>query len=129
MSAVWSFLRREPVLLIAAIAAAITCFFIPPDAQYLSYLDFRTLSLLFCLMTLVNGFRNAGLFSHLSHVLCEKAGNLRLIALIQILLCFFRKKPPARQMSRATPATRAEPTTPETVVPTGVSLSAKATTT
>ena len=89
MSAVWSFLRREPVLLIAAIAAAITCFFIPPDAQYLSYLDFRTLSLLFCLMTLVNGFRNAGLFSHLSHVLCEKAGNLRLIALIQILLCFF----------------------------------------
>ena len=88
MTALRSFARREPVFLIAALAAAITCFFVPPDARYLSYLDFRTLSLLFCLMTVVNGFRNAGLFAHLSHVLCEKAGNLRLIGLLLIMLCF-----------------------------------------
>ena len=89
MSAFRSFIRREPVLLIAALAAALTCFFVPPDSRYLHYLDFRTLSLLFCLMTVVNGFRNAGLFAHLSHVLCEKAGSLRRIGLLLILLCFF----------------------------------------
>lgn len=83
-----SFARREPVLVIAVFAAAVTCFFVLPDEVYFSYLDFRTLSLLFCLMTVVNGFRNAGLFAHLSHVLCEKAGNLRLIGLLLVLLCF-----------------------------------------
>ena len=89
MSAIRSFVRREPVLLIAALAAAVTCLFVPPDSAYLSYLDFRTLSLLFCLMTVVNGFRQAGLFAHLSHILCQKAGNLRVIALLLVLLCFF----------------------------------------
>jgi Na+/H+ antiporter NhaD/arsenite permease-like protein len=81
--------RREPVLLIAALAALITCFFVPPDVNYFSYLDLRTLALLYCLMTVVNGFRKAGLFAHLSHILCEKAGNLRLIALLLVMLCFF----------------------------------------
>ncbi len=89
MSAIRSFVRREPVLLIAAAAAFVTCFFVPPDPAYFSYLDFRTLALLYCLMTVVNGFRKAGLFAHLSHVLCEKAGNLRRIALLLVLLCFF----------------------------------------
>ena len=88
MSALRSFARREPVLLIAAFAAVVTCFLVPPDVVYFSYLDFRTLSLLFCLMTVVNGFRNAGLFAHLSHVLCVKAGNLRLIGMLLVLLCF-----------------------------------------
>ena len=89
MSALHSFARREPVLVIATFAAVVTCFLVPPDVVYFSYLDFRTLSLLFCLMTVVNGFRNAGLFAHLSHVLCVKAGNLRMIGLLLVLLCFF----------------------------------------
>ena len=89
MSAIRSFVRREPVLLIAALAALVTCFFVPPDAGYLGYLDLRTLALLYCLMTVVNGFRKAGLFAHLSHILCEKAGNLRLIAVLLVMLCFF----------------------------------------
>ena len=89
MSVLRSFVRREPVLLIAAAAALITCFLVPPDAAYLRYPDFRTLALLYCLMTVVNGLRKAGLFAHLSHVLCEKAGDLRLISVILVLLCFF----------------------------------------
>jgi Na+/H+ antiporter NhaD/arsenite permease-like protein len=89
MSAIRSFVRREPVLLIAALAALITCFFVPPDVNYFGYLDLRTLALLYCLMTVVNGFRKAGLFAHLSHILCEKAGNLRLIGVLLVLLCFF----------------------------------------
>ena len=39
MSAIRSFVRREPVLFIAALAALLTCFFVPPDSRYLSYLD------------------------------------------------------------------------------------------
>ena len=89
MSAIRSFVRREPVLFIAALAALLTCFFVPPDSRYLSYLDLRTLSLLYCLMTVVNGLRQAGLFSHLAHSLCVTAANLRTIALLLVGLCFF----------------------------------------
>ncbi|MBO5639494.1 MAG: anion permease, partial [Oscillospiraceae bacterium] len=89
MSAIRSFVRREPVLFIAALAALLTCFFVPPDSRYLSYLDLRTLSLLYCLMTVVNGLRQAGLFSHLAHTLCVTAANLRTIALLLVGLCFF----------------------------------------
>ena len=89
MSAIRSFVRREPVLLIAALAALVSCFFVPPDKTYLSYLDFRTLALLYCLMTVVAGLRGAGLFSHLAHTLRERAASVRLIGLILVLLSFF----------------------------------------
>ncbi len=89
MSAVRSFLRREPVLLIASAAALISCLFVPPDRFYLAYFDLRTLALLYCLMTVVAGLRGAGLFAHLAHTLCEKAPNVRVVALVLVLLCFF----------------------------------------
>lgn len=89
MSAVRSFLRREPVLLIASAAALISCLFVPPDRSYLAYFDLRTLALLYCLMTVVAGLRGAGLFAHLAHTLCEKAPNVRVVALVLVLLCFF----------------------------------------
>ena len=89
MAAIRSFVRREPVLLVAAFAALISCFFVPPDSSYLGYVDFRTLALLYCLMTVVAGLRQAGLFSHLAHSLCENVKNVRMIGLLLVLLCFF----------------------------------------
>ena len=89
MAAIRSFLRREPVLLIAALAAAVSCLFVPPDARYLGYLDLRTLALLYCLMVVVAGLRQAGLFAHLAHTLCEKAGSVRVMGLLLVLLSFF----------------------------------------
>lgn len=89
MAAFRSFVRREPVLLIAALAAMVSCFFVPPDAKYLGYLDLRTLSLLYCLMTVVAGLRQAGLFAHLAHSLCQRTSSLRALALLLVLLCFF----------------------------------------
>ncbi len=89
MSTIRSFIRREPVLLIAALAAAASCFFVPPDAVYLAYIDFRTLALLYCLMTVVAGLRQAGLFSHLAHLLCLRAGSVRAMGALLVGLCFF----------------------------------------
>ena len=89
MSTVRSFVRREPVLVIAALAAVLSCCFVPPDRDYIAYLDLRTLALLYCLMTIVNGLRQAGLFAHLAHSLCERAGSLRRIGVLLVLLCFF----------------------------------------
>ncbi|MBQ1390333.1 MAG: citrate transporter [Firmicutes bacterium] len=84
-----SFLKREPVLCIAALAAVVSSFFVPPDAQYARYIDFRTLALLYCLMTVVAGFSHAGLFSYLAFITCRRAANTRSLGLLLILLSFF----------------------------------------
>ena len=89
MAAIRSFVRREPVLLIAALAAIFSCVLVPPDPAYLGYMDFRTLALLYCLMIVVAGLRQAGLFAHLAHRLCENVKSVRMIALTLVLLCFF----------------------------------------
>lgn len=89
MAAIRSFVRREPVLLVAAFAALISCFFVPVDSAYLGYMDFRTLSLLYCLMAVVAGLRKAGLFAHLAHRLCRSVKSVRAIGVLLVLLCFF----------------------------------------
>ena len=45
--------QKEPVLSIATCLAIISAFFVPPDAEYLGYIDFRTLAILFSLMTVM----------------------------------------------------------------------------
>lgn len=89
MAHVRSFVRREPVLLISLLAALVSCVFVPPDAGYLSYVDFRTLALLYCLMAVVAGLRRAGLFAALAHTVCARARTTRAIALTLVSLCFF----------------------------------------
>ena len=47
-------IRSHVVLLIAIVAAAVTCFFVPPDADYAGYFDLDTLSCLFCTLAVVS---------------------------------------------------------------------------
>ena len=46
MSRIKDFIKREAVLCIAFLAAVISCLFVPPDTEYLHYIDLRTLALL-----------------------------------------------------------------------------------
>ncbi len=89
MKSIAAFLKREPVLAAAALAALISCFFVPPDRGYLDYPDLRTLALLYCLMTVVAGLRDAGLFDRLAHGLCGRAGSVRRLGTMLVLLSFF----------------------------------------
>lgn len=89
MAAVRDFCKKEPVLVIAAVAALVSCCLVPPDAAYGDYFDLRTLALLYCLMVVVAGLRQAGLFAHMAHALCVRAGSVRAMGLVLVLLCFF----------------------------------------
>lgn len=89
MSKIKIFVRSQPVLVISCAAAVITMFFIPPDFQYVDYCNFSVLAELFALMTAVAGLRSVGLFEKLTAALLKRAGNLRKLALIFIMLCFF----------------------------------------
>ena len=55
------FIQQETVLTAAAVLAVVSAFFVPPDAQYLGYIDLRTLAILFSLMTVMAGLRRQGL--------------------------------------------------------------------
>ena len=89
MAKVFSFIRREPVLIISMVAAALSCIFVPVDREYIGYMDFRTLALLYALMTVVAGLRSAGVFSAMANVLCTKAKSTRSIGIMLVCLCFF----------------------------------------
>ena len=72
-----TYLKKEIVLGIAIILAVLSVFFVRPDSQYLSYIDFRTLAILFCLMTIVAGFKELGFFDLLAEKLLTAAKSLR----------------------------------------------------
>ncbi len=89
MKQIIEFTKKETVLMIACVLAIISAFIIKPDAEYIGYIDFRTLGILFCLMAVVAGMGRIGIFELLSQKLLEKAQNIRQLVLILLFLCFF----------------------------------------
>ena len=81
--------KNETVLFIAATVAIVSMFFVPPNINYIQYIDFRVIALLFCLMAVVSGTQKAGLFNYLSEQLMSITKNLRQTTLVLVLLCFF----------------------------------------
>ena len=77
MSKIKHFIKTNPVMLIAALAAIVTCFFVPPDAEYLEYFDFKTLSCLFMTLAVVCALRNIKFFTIIARKTVKTAGNLR----------------------------------------------------
>ena len=83
-----TFIKSQPVLLIAFAAALLTAFLVPPDAEYLGYCNGTVLIELFALMAAVCGLRSAGLFETATQFLLKKAGSVRRLGLIFVLMCF-----------------------------------------
>ena len=72
MKKVIAFCKREMVLSIAFCLAVVSSLVVLPDKEYISYIDFRTLSLLFCLMGVMAGFQKIGVFRSIAGKLLEK---------------------------------------------------------
>ncbi|MCM1131988.1 MAG: SLC13 family permease [Ruminococcus flavefaciens] len=89
MKKIIGFFKAQPVLVIAFAAALITVFIIPPDAQYSGYINSTVLIQLFCLMASVGGFRSIGVFENVAGFVMKKAGNIRRLGFIFMLVCFF----------------------------------------
>ena len=82
------FIKKNIVFCIAALAAAITCFLVPPDKTYLNYFDWKTLSCLFITLAVVCALRNIKFFTILARKLVLLAGNLRSLFLLLIVITF-----------------------------------------
>ena len=83
------FIQQETVLTAAAVLAVVSAFFIPPDAQYLGYIDLRTLAILFSLMTVMAGLRRQGFFDGLGRALLSRTHSTFQLTLVLVGLCFF----------------------------------------
>lgn len=81
--------KNEVVLTIAVLLAVISAFFIHPDKEYIGYIDFRTLAILFCLMAVMAGLQKIGLFRFVAEKLLRKMTHIRGLIFILIMLCFF----------------------------------------
>lgn len=84
-----SLLKSETVLIIAAAAAAASCCAVTPSLAYVTYPDYRVLSLLFCLMAVVCGLEKNGLFRFMAYRMLKRVKTLRGLSLTLISLCFF----------------------------------------
>ena len=89
MKKIISFMKKETMLTIATLLAVVSAFFIKPDRQYIGYIDFRTLGILFGLMVIMQGFQRTGLFDRIGKSLLQKTGKLWQLILVLVMLCFF----------------------------------------
>lgn len=83
-----SFLKKEAVLTISGILAVISCFFVTPDAEYANYIDMHTILILFCLMAVMAGLKDMGLFQTIGETLLKKIHSERGVVIVLVFLCF-----------------------------------------
>ena len=82
------FLKSEIVLTAAVMLAVVSMFLVHPDAGYAEYIDFRTLSILFCLMAVMAGFQEAGVFRLIAEKMLKKVKGVFGLVYILVMLCF-----------------------------------------
>ena len=81
-------MRKNVVLCIAAVAALVTSCIVPPDAEYLSYFDLKTLTCLFCVLAVVCALKNVKFFTILARKIVDCTGNLRMAVLALVYITF-----------------------------------------
>ncbi len=84
-----NFVKKEMVLVVAVVLAIGSMFFVTPDAAYIEYIDFRTLSILFCLMAVMAGLQQMGVFREIAEALLKKVQKIWQLVMILVMLCFF----------------------------------------
>ena len=84
--AVPGFVKKNVVMVIAMAAAALTCFLVPPDREYLGYFDVKTLTCLFCVLAVVCALKNIQFFYILAKkiVQCFRNARMSILALVYI---------------------------------------------
>jgi len=83
------FIKSNPVFIFAGIAASFSMFFVPPNAGYISYIDFRTIVILLSQLMIIEGLMESGVFDFLSGKIVKRFQDTRSLSSMLILMCFF----------------------------------------
>ena len=82
------FLKHNTVTCVAFLAAVLTSFVVKPDAEYLGYLDLKTLSCLFLTLAVICALKNIWFFRIVASKIVAATGNLRMLALALVYITF-----------------------------------------
>ncbi|MBQ6889605.1 MAG: citrate transporter [Oscillospiraceae bacterium] len=82
------YLKKNIVLCIAFMAAALTTAAVPVDKAYLGYFDWRTLTCLFCVLAVVCALKNISFFYLLASAIVRRFRNARLSVLVLVYITF-----------------------------------------
>ena len=84
----FDFFKNEIVFSISLILAIVSCFFVQPNANYLNYINWDTIILLFAIMLIVEVLKNLAIFEMLVRRLLRRIGSTRQIVLVLVFTCF-----------------------------------------
>lgn len=96
------FCFKNAVLCIALLAAAVTSLIIPPDASYIGYFDFKTLTCLFCTLTVVCALRNIHIFEITAYKIVELFHTARRSTIALVYITFIGSMVMANDMALIT---------------------------
>ena len=80
--------KKNVVMVVAMVAACITCFFVPPDKAYWDYFDVKTLTCLFCVLAVVCALKNIHFFYILAKKIVRVFKNARMSILALVYITF-----------------------------------------
>lgn len=81
--------KNNLVILLAAVGVLVSMVIVPPSMRYVEYLNGPVLGILFCLMVVIGGFRESGVFSVLLSRLLLRLGTFRQLVMVLVFSCFF----------------------------------------
>ncbi|OUM58430.1 hypothetical protein PIROE2DRAFT_16299 [Piromyces sp. E2] len=81
--------KVDPVLIAAWIMAIVSAFFVYPDKEYINYIDWRSLGILWSLMVVIQGLRQNSVFEKTGEYLLRKVKYGWQLASVLIFMCFF----------------------------------------
>lgn len=88
MKKIFLFLKKEPMLPVAVLAAAISLLITPPTKALLTAIDWRTLGTLFMMLTVLEGFKQENVFRPLLR-LTGRIGTMAGLSLFLVFGVFF----------------------------------------
>ena len=81
--------KQDPVLFISGFLAIMSCLLVKPDTEYIGYINFRVLAILYALMLVVASLGNIGAFDYLTSRMLRIVKNQRQASQILVVLAFF----------------------------------------
>lgn len=88
MSKIKHFVQGHVVLTIAFVLAVITSCIITPDSKYADYIEFKTITCLFCTLAVVCALKNISFFTVIARKIVKLTGNIRAAILSLVYITF-----------------------------------------
>lgn len=88
MKKAFEFIKAHTVLFIAIVLAVFSAFIVPPDKEYLGYIDLKTIANLFIMMLVIAGLKNMRFFVYLANKIIVKLKSSKKIVFALVFITF-----------------------------------------